>query len=265
MYHPLRATSEERRHPTQIIRCRRTRPEGLPDSGAAAPFELAGTRLTADEWAAVGPLVLAVLVALAPFLVAEKLLRSSSRADTVHKLLTRGRRSVEQYKADPVPREAIARALECAIHAPNHFLTEPWRFRLLNDEQAARLTELSKFDGTKKLLDNCPQLLVVSIDMSPDGKNDGMEWNVRGLEDHAAAACAIQNMMLSLASQGIGSKWMTGKMGISGEDVLGIFNDVAETEHYMGTFMMGYPKEPMEHMKVRTRKMGLSDKVFIKY
>ena len=32
-----------------------------------------------------------------------------------------------------------------------------------------------------------------------------------------------------------------------------------------GTFMMGYPKEPMEHMKVRTRKMGLSDKVFIKY
>ena len=233
----------------------------LTRGAAALPSSFAGySRLTADEWAAVGPLVLAVLVALyAPFLVAEKLLRSSSRADTVHKLLTRGRRSVEQYKADPVPREAIARALECAIHAPNHFLTEPWRFRLLNDEQAARLTELSKFDGTKKLLDNCPQLLVVSIDMSPDGKNDGMEWNVRGLEDHAAAACAIQNMMLSLASQGIGSKWMTGKMGISGEDVLGIFNDVAETEHYMGTFMMGYPKEPMEHMKVRARKLGLSD------
>ena len=266
----LSATSEEREdtpHTDYKMSAALALKDFLTRGAAALPSSFAGySRLTADEWAAVGPLVLAVLVALyAPFLVAEKLLRSSSRADTVHKLLTRGRRSVEQYKADPVPREAIARALECAIHAPNHFLTEPWRVRLLNDEQAARLMELSKFDGTKKLLDNCPQLLVVSIDMSPDGKNDGMEWNVRGLEDHAAAACAIQNMMLSLASQGIGSKWMTGKMGISGEDVLGIFNDVAETEHYMGTFMMGYPKEPMEHMKVRTRKMGLSDKVFIKY
>ena len=52
---------------------------------------------------------------------------------------------------------------------------------------------------------------------------------------------------------------------VRSEDVLGIFDDVAETEHYMGTFMMGYPKEPMEHMKVRARKLGLSGKVFIKY
>ena len=30
-----------------------------------------------------------------------------------------------------------------------------------------------------------------------------------GLEDHAATACAVQNFMLSLASEGIASKWMT--------------------------------------------------------
>ena len=72
-------------------------------------------------------------------------------------------------------------------------------------------------------------------------------------------------MMLSLASQGIGTKWMTGKMGISGEDVLSIFKDVADTEHYMGTFLMGYPTVPMEQMEVKKRKKGISNEIFIQY
>ena len=243
----------------------------LATGAAALPSDFAGyASLTREEWALVAPVVLGVLLALyAPFLLARRFLGgavgSSSSADATHRLLTKGRRSVEIYQSKDVPRAAIVRALECAIHAPNHFLTEPWRFRLLNDAQAAQLTEMSKFDGTKKLLEACPQLMVVSIDMSPDGKNDDMEWNVRGLEDHAACACAIQNMMLSLASQGIGSKWMTGKMGISGEDVLGIFDDKANTEHYMGTFMMGYPTVPMEEMQVRKRKKGISDEIFFQY
>ncbi len=243
----------------------------LSAGAAALPADFAGyASLTRDEWALVAPVVLGVLLALyAPFLLARRFVLGDDgpggAAAATHRLLTKGRRSVEKYRPTAVPRAAIARALECAIHAPNHFLTEPWRFRLLNDAQAAQLTDMSKFDGTEKLLENCPQLMVVSIDMSPDGKNDGMAWNVRGLEDHAACACAIQNMMLSLASQGIGSKWMTGKMGIAGEDVLGIFDDKADTEHYMGTFMMGYPIVPMEEMKVRTRKKGISDEVFIQY
>lgn len=41
-----------------------------------------------------------------------------------------------------------------------------------------------------------------------------------GLEDHAAVACATQNFMLSLANEGIGSKWMTGALGAAPEDVL---------------------------------------------
>lgn len=241
----------------------------LTAGAAALPTSFEGYgALTSEEWAAAGPIVIGVLLALyAPFLLARALLVAGggSQAEATHRLLTRGRRSVEQYEARPVPREAVARALEAAVHAPNHFLTEPWRFRLLNDSQAAKLTDMSKFGGTKKILDQCPQLLVVSIDMSPDGKNDEMAWNVRGLEDHAACACAIQNMMLSLASQGIGTKWMTGKMGISGEDVLSIFKDVADTEHYMGTFLMGYPTVPMEQMEVRKRKKGISNEIFIQY
>ena len=41
-----------------------------------------------------------------------------------------------------------------------------------------------------------------------------------GLEDHAAVACAIQNLMLSFAGDGVGSKWMTGALGAPPEAVL---------------------------------------------
>ena len=35
-----------------------------------------------------------------------------------------------------------------------------------------------------------------------------------------AVACATQNFMLSLAEDGVGSKWMTGALGAAPEDVL---------------------------------------------
>ena len=37
---------------------------------------------------------------------------------------THNRRSVENYKS-PASKDSIMTALKCAIHAPNHFLTEP--------------------------------------------------------------------------------------------------------------------------------------------
>merc|ERR1712194_690055 len=50
-----------------------------------------------------------------------------------HTLLTKTRCSVMKYKG-PAPKTAVMRALECAIHAPNHWVNEPWRFRILGDE-----------------------------------------------------------------------------------------------------------------------------------
>ena len=40
------------------------------------------------------------------------------------------RRSVGRVKQDPVPKELIERILESAVHAPNHKITEPWRFHV---------------------------------------------------------------------------------------------------------------------------------------
>ena len=42
----------------------------------------------------------------------------------------RGRRTIDQYIQTPVPEELVLEAIEVATWAPNHFMTEPWRFIL---------------------------------------------------------------------------------------------------------------------------------------
>lgn len=54
------------------------------------------------------------------------------------------RRSVTAYKEQEVSAEVVRRALEAAIHAPNHFLTEPWRFYLAGKETRAKLVALNE-------------------------------------------------------------------------------------------------------------------------
>ena len=87
---------------------------------------------------------------------------------------------------------------------------------------------------------------------------------MNALEDHAAVSCAIQNLMLYLAARGIGSKWMTGKMGIKGTDILKKICNVKDItkEHYMGTILIGEPEVDMITMPVPKRKQGTAEPIF---
>src|ERR687896_1620989 len=40
------------------------------------------------------------------------------------------RQSIGRVRQDPVPRELVEKILESAVHAPNHKITEPWRFHV---------------------------------------------------------------------------------------------------------------------------------------
>jgi nitroreductase len=50
--------------------------------------------------------------------------------------LIRSRRTVYAFRAERAPRDALDRALDAARWAPNHRLTEPWRFYVLGPETA---------------------------------------------------------------------------------------------------------------------------------
>ena len=59
------------------------------------------------------------------------------------------RRSVVKYDlAKPVPADATDRALEAAILAPCHFLSEPWRFYTCGAETKAKLCALNGARGS---------------------------------------------------------------------------------------------------------------------
>lgn len=223
-------------------------------------FEIAEVRI----WflATYYPVYLLVVTVAVVLLAHTLFATASSKATTVTTVMCRDRRSVEKFSG-PAPLAGIMTALQCAIHAPNHFLTEPWRFRLLGKQSKVTLGECADKFTSKGAFGTVPDFIVVSL--AATAKNKGFHtWTVPGLEDHAACACAIQNFLLSCASQGIATKWMTGKMGVSGPDMLHKVCQVpVETdEHYMGTILVGMPATPLASMPVPVRKTGLSEPVF---
>src|SRR3954463_16642872 len=51
------------------------------------------------------------------------------------------RTSVRRFRAEPVSREIIEQLLDCAVRAPNHKLTQPWRFTVLTGAARDRVAE----------------------------------------------------------------------------------------------------------------------------
>jgi nitroreductase len=158
--------------------------------------------------------------------------------------LIRGRRSIQNFVPGRLPpRATIEAAVEHAIWAPNHRLTEPWRFCLIGPETAERICLLNadlvreakgqraaemKLQRWREM----PGWLLLSCPTSDD--------RVRFLEDYAACCCAAQNLQLYLWEQDIGMKWTTGDVIRSTAffDLLGL--DPAR-DHIVGLFWYGYP------------------------
>jgi len=51
----------------------------------------------------------------------------------------RSRRTHKQYGSEPVDEATLRELLDLARHAPNHHLTQPWRFRVLGPETRKRI------------------------------------------------------------------------------------------------------------------------------
>ncbi len=76
--------------------------------------------------------------------------------------IIRSRRSIRKFKQGPVPAEVILDMLETAKYAPNHRVTEPWRFIYVSSETGkanlintfAAFSKKSKPDMTEEKLQN---------------------------------------------------------------------------------------------------------------
>jgi nitroreductase len=161
-------------------------------------------------------------------------------ADAVATLL-RGRRSIDLFEPTPVPRSELLTAIDVARWAPNHRLTEPWKFYLIGPQTRAAIIDLAvEIDTAAKgekagaarraRLEAIPHMFVLTAKRSEDP-----------LQDREAACCAAQNLMLYLWARGIGVKWTTGAVTRHPKflELLGI---EASREAVVGFFWYGHPK-----------------------
>jgi nitroreductase len=132
------------------------------------------------------------------------------------------RRSVGRVKQDPVPRELVEKILESAVHAPNHKITEPWRFHVFTGKGRGELARaraelariLAETEGEEEELaagrisrerKKAFRAPVVIAVISRGGRDE-----VETLENYAACAAAVQNMQLTAHALGLATIWRTG-------------------------------------------------------
>jgi nitroreductase len=112
----------------------------------------------------------------------------------------RTRRTHKAYGSEPVPRETLEELFELARWAPNHNLTNPWRFRVLGPESLADLKAVAGEEAAAKL-ERAPTLVVASVVQTGDAVQDE--------EDYAAAAVASYIVLLGAHARGLAGYWRT--------------------------------------------------------
>ena len=156
----------------------------------------------------------------------------------------RGRRTIELFLQTRVPEALVLEAIEAATWAPNHHVTEPWRFYLLGDETKEQCLDLCQDIVTAKKGEKAgafkreswsqkPGWLVVTCQKSDD--------ELLQQEDYGACSSAVQNFLLYLWKAGVGSKWTSGPITRDPRffEIVGI----DETEAFVvGLIWYGYPK-----------------------
>jgi len=162
--------------------------------------------------------------------------------EAIHK-----RHSQGKVKPDPLPREMIETLLDAAVQAPNHYKVRPWRFVVLMGEGLNKLGDvmaasqqerhpefpLEAFDKCRTLPRRAPVILAVGVDKPSEVK-------VLEIENVAAVAAAIQNLLLAAHAMGLGAKWRTGEWARDEKvkEFLGFQTD----QHIIGFIYIGYPE-----------------------
>jgi nitroreductase len=177
-----------------------------------------------------------------------------------------GRRSIGKVHAEQPPRQLIEQMLEAATWAPNHRLSEPWRFfvlagearnelgRFMGEQNAAKYAEgdpnreVERARGAKKAL-RAPVVIAVAVEPVQAS-------NIEEVEEIEAVACAVQNMLLTAHALGLGAKWSSGAIVHSAE--VKRWLGLSERAHLTGFIYVGYPAMTSER-SVRTPASQLTE------
>jgi nitroreductase len=180
--------------------------------------------------------------------------------------IIKNRRSIKPVRMNgkKIPDDQVRELLKLANWAPTHGRTEPWRFIVYSGDkvkefchQHAELykthTLPQKFEQANydKQLHNGDLASHIIIAIMQRGKSP----KIPTIEEIAATAIAIQNILLGATATGIASFWSTG--GMVHHPVMKDFLHLNKEDIVMSLIYLGYTDEQMEGK----RQTGIEDKV----
>jgi nitroreductase len=154
----------------------------------------------------------------------------------------RTRRTHKAFGPRPVDPPVLEALFELASWAPNHHLTNPWRFRVLGERTRERLMALAEAEspGSAVKLRRAPTLVAVTALQRGDPAEDR--------EDLLATAVAAYLVLLGAHARGLAGYWRTVPLleDPRGREIL----DLGEQEAPVGLLYLG---DPVQDQRVPDR------------
>ncbi|MEM3697355.1 MAG: nitroreductase family protein [Candidatus Bathyarchaeia archaeon] len=141
----------------------------------------------------------------------------------------RRRHSVRAYAPTPIPKEKLVKILEAARLAPSAGNIQPWHFVVVTDyEKRRRIAENRMF---ARFLKEAPLVIVGCGDAKTSPK-----WYI------VDVAIAMQNMVLTATSEGLGTCWI----GDFDEESVKELLKIPKNYRIVALLAVGYPREKFD-------------------
>ncbi|WP_036485831.1 nitroreductase [Myxosarcina sp. GI1] len=180
--------------------------------------------------------------------------------------LIKSRRSTKPrfFNGTKIKPELVWQILENANWAPNHGLTQPWRFKVFSDLGLEKLAKFQadlykqttpaekfqpeKYERMKTNLLKSSHVIIICMQRQKSEK-------IPEIEEIEAVACSVQNMALTAAAYGICSFWGSG--GVTYTDELKQFLGLNPKDRCLGYLYLGYSDNPA----TKSDRSPIKDKV----
>lgn len=163
--------------------------------------------------------------------------------------LIRERYSVRKFSAAPIEEDKLRLILEAGRLAPTGHNSQPQRVYVVQSEEG-----IAKIRGLCRCAFNAPVVLMVTVNLDEQWKNDLEPGQASGTED---ASIAATHMMLEAWNLGIGSCWVN---WLPYTKVKKAF-EIPEEEELILIMPIGYPAEDSHPAKIHSEYRPLEELV----
>jgi nitroreductase len=144
--------------------------------------------------------------------------------------------AVRSFQDKALPEEAVKKIVEAARLTASSMNRQPWHFIVVEDR--GMLKQLGAAAPTGPYIAQAPLAVVVAIEKSPFAVSD--------------ASRAIQSMILTAWSAGIGSNWV----GFMGLDSVRTLLGIPDTLDVLAIVPFGYPMEQKDQGKKKRKALA---------